>query len=782
MYQFLDDLNADQRAAATAPLDGVLLVLAGPGTGKTKVITARVAYLMLHYKLPPEDIVVATFTKKAANEMVERLDVLLAQFPEVDHKKLMIGTFHSICVRILRRYGRLIGLNSGFKIADEADSRHLVKKAVKTLSQEGVDLASKEQDVKSYKNYISSHKNKAQLPDDVPSAKSANHRNKYLDIYREYQEELLRNNVIDFDDCLLLTHTLLKKHPYCMGRVKHVLVDEFQDTNAVQLGLVYMLSGYNESHLHNVTVVGDPDQSIYGFRNAEAENFFRMEDYYRQKGVTVSKVSLTQNYRSTSNILNLAEQLMGQQFGKREQKKLKSNKKVNLPVELFSSADNKVEAISISKKIKELVDGAVFRCSDVAILLRAGFLSRVIEQELIHSNLPYQVVHGRSFWENKEIRLMMNFMRAVASDMDWLGYSRCLEFHVAGLGPKSMQIIEDLFMEQRAHNEPGNVLAILEGIAEGRVKGIMAKSVAGIKEVLDIIKSSRKLLLDDKTEQEQLSTMFNNIVTKTKLVSIIAKERADKHDSPEEEIEANLNELQNQLVSFNIQEETLLQDAYETEDLIEVADESFDALAETSASLDKLTQFLDSVYLYEETKDAKKTAPKITITTVHGSKGLEWPVVFVPALCDGILPSQYALNTSLDEAKRQAALDEERRCMYVAVTRAKERLFLSYHHRALGFSMGDQAKTKSRFLNLPKGFVQSSKAAMLKGPPLNLSQPTSRFANVMRSSPSLNTTYKGFQPASKLTGNAFTPEGLTKISKPTKKRLGMGRPLRFLKK
>ncbi|KAG7818538.1 hypothetical protein KL909_004928 [Ogataea angusta] len=775
MYQFVDDLNEHQRAAVTASPNGVVLVLAGPGTGKTKVITARVAYLLLHHKLPPQDVVVATFTKKAASEMVERLAVLLQPYPEIDTKKLLIGTFHSICVRILRKYGGLVGLNAGFKIADETDAKQLIKRALRAMAQSGFDVSLKDSDVKKYRAYISACKNKAQLPDQVPVSKKAGDLSTKLEVYTLYQEELARNNVIDFDDCLLLVHKLLAHHPSCMGRVKHVLVDEFQDTNKVQLELVYQLSGYNENYKHNVTAVGDPDQSIYAFRNAEAENFYRMEDYYRDKGVAVLKVALTQNYRSTSNILTLAEHLMNQQFARREQKYLHAHKKDDIPVQVFACATNKAEASKIAATIKQAVKPNGTQYSDIAILLRSGFLSRVIEQELIHANLPYQVVHGRSFWERREIRLVMDYLRAVASDMDWLGYSRCLDFQVSGLGAKSLLLIEEQFSAQRARSQPGNVYVILENIARDGMKGITAKARAGIGEFVALIKKARELLLSDADEQEQLEKMFDHIVQHSRVVSVVNEERMDKKGDSQEEIEATLNELKNQLIGFNLQEEDLLQDAYAEEDELEVAEQSFDLTASTS--LEKLTQFLDSVYLYEETKGAEKTVSKVTITTVHGSKGLEWPIVFVPSLCEGIFPSQHATNDVGDTAKNEAALDEERRCMYVAVTRAKERLYLSYFRETLGFGFGDPIKRKSRFLNLPKGLVQVAETGVASTPNL-----LSSFQQNMKLNMGPLALGSGFQTASRFTGVSRLPDGAVKISKPRKKRLGMGRPLRLTKK
>lgn len=692
-------LNPSQYKALTTPTTNVLQILAGPGTGKTRVITARVAYLLCEQNLPPEDVIVTTFTKKAANEMKERLAKLLEGYtPKIDLGKLFIGTFHSICVRILRVFGRHINLDSRFKIADDTDSKQLIRRVLQSkFTSAGISdkIKVKESDIKEYQNFISACKSKALLPNEVPPNTMDHSFEDHLLVYSKYQKSLKSNNLIDFDDCLLLAYKLLKKYPRCLKNVKHVLVDEFQDTNLVQLELMYLF-GVN-SH-DKVTVVGDPDQSIYGFRHAEANNFYRMEDHYQKKGLRVVKVQLDENYRSTENILNFAETVMrSKQKARREPKELKSNTSERIPVYFDSYPTNKEEAMRITDDIRHLTSTKRtnrYKFADIAVIIRSAFLSRVIEQEMIHSNIPYIIVHGHSFWELKEVKLMVDFLRAIASSIDWLGYSRSLEFTVPGMGAKSLERIEKEFDSQRSHGHSGNVYKILGSIVKEQKRGFTSKTREGIKHYMKMIHKARSILKDDsKNMEERLGKTFDSVVERSGMVDLVVSKKTSRgksEDDAKNEVKQNLDELKNQLMSFTPVEETL------DEQVAALGDESLNATPAKDPKdftpVEFLTQFLDSIYLYEQThykqtEDNDEDEGKVTITTIHGAKGLEWPVVFVPGLADGILPSKYVLNET-NTKKRKAALDEECRCFYVAVTRAKDRLYLSHFAENEGYFYG----------------------------------------------------------------------------------------------
>ncbi|VEU23777.1 DEKNAAC104943 [Brettanomyces naardenensis] len=780
-------LNENQYKALVTPTANVLQILAGPGTGKTRVITARVAYLLCEEKLPPEDVIVTTFTKKAANEMKKRLaDLLRGCTPKIDLNKLFIGTFHSICVRILRSFGKHINLDSRFKIADDTDSKQLIKRVLQDKFSANDKV--KDSDVNEYKYFISACKSKALLPGEVPQDLSDKAFEDHIYAYSRYQKSLEDNNLIDFDDCLLLAYKLLKKYPQALKNVKHVLVDEFQDTNLVQLELMYLF-GLNCNG--KVTVVGDPDQSIYGFRQAEANNFYRMEEHYVRGGHQVTKVQLTENYRSTDSILRFAETVMStKQKSKREPKKLNSNTTQNTPVYFDAYPTNKQEARRIAEDIEGLTKS--YKYSDVAVIIRSAFLSRMIEQEFIHANIPYIIVHGRSFWELKEVKLMVDFLRAIASNVDWLGYSRSLEFVVAGMGAKSLENIETEFNKQRNQGHEGNVYRILKRFIKREMVGFNAKLREGLQSYVKTIHKARHILKDDEgSMSELLGKMFDRVVKDSNLVELVAakKSKGKSEEDAKNEIRENLGELKNQLVTFAPNEEILE--------------------GENNTASPFLTQFLDSIYLYEQnhykqSQENDDSSGKVTITTIHGAKGLEWPIVFVPGLCDGILPSKYVLQET-NKMKRDAAMDEECRCLYVAITRAKDILYLSYFAETEGFYYGSgERKPLSRLIRgSPLQLVQQREHKELSGEGFasanavakNFDKYKSRnaqqvvkayteFSHIPVAVPIVFTTAKKMHSKimSGLPQNRLNPATGAPIDGPlrkkAKKRLGMGRPLR----
>ncbi|QPG72946.1 hypothetical protein FOA43_000250 [Brettanomyces nanus] len=786
----------DQYRALVSPTSDVLQVLAGPGTGKTRVITARVAYLLCVEHLAPEDIIVTTFTKKAANEMKRRLNEMLVDYsPKIQLNNLFIGTFHSICVRILRVFGSKIELDSRFKIADETDSKQLIKRVLQDKYSDAPGASTTlvvkvtDKDINEYKYFISACKSKALFPDEVPLDLTDKAFEDHIYTYKKYQHSLRTNNLIDFDDCLLLAYKLLKKYPTCLHDIKHVLVDEFQDTNLVQLELMYLF-GLN-SH-NRVTVVGDPDQSIYGFRHAEANNFYRMENYYVERGAKVMKVQLDENYRSTSNILSFAETVIdSKQKSKREPKKLKSNtKKENLPVYFDAYVNNKEEARRIAEDVRTLD----YKYSDIAILIRSAFLSRMIEQELIHANIPYIIVHGRSFWELREVKLMVDYLRAIASNVDWLGYSRSMEFVITGLGTKSLQSIENDFESRRGKGHAGNVYKIIKSIVKEDRKGFSTKAREGLRKYVKTIHKARHILKNESKEMpKRLNKMFDLVVEQSNLIELVCskKSKAKSEEEARNDITENLNELKNQLITFAPAEQVLPEDT----------DKESERLSEESKdSSDILTQFLDSIYLYEQThykqsKENDNSEGKVTITTIHGAKGLEWPVVFIPGLADGIFPSKYVLNEP-NSKKRNATMDEECRCLYVATTRAKERLYLSYFVEAESFWQDTEKRTvssliKGRPMKLVEkrkhsnygravGFASANKKAadFEKFKSRNarmVVQAYKEFSHIPTAVPVVFTTAK--KRISRITGlNPVTGAPLNKKVK--RKRLGMGRPMK----
>ncbi|AOA63214.1 DNA helicase [Komagataella phaffii CBS 7435] len=706
----LASLNSQQYEAVTADIHKPLQIIAGPGTGKTKVLTSRVAYLLIEHKIPPSNIIVTTFTKKAANEMVERLQVLFAKEnldPDKYLKGLLIGTFHSICVKLLRRYGTQIGLTPKFKIADERDSNTILSKILTTLSDDvvrlkfhpssvSVDIYQKDPketdklhgyDLKKAKSQISKLKSLTTTPQtySTTSARSFD----LAVIYSLYQESLRKHNLIDFDDCLLYTYLLLsetrKKGRVLLKELKHVLVDEFQDTNKIQMELLYLLGQCtdDQNFEDNVTVVGDSDQSIYMFRNAVASNFENMIIHYQN----CQEITLKENYRSTSNILNFSEQIMTQQKD-RKQKSLRSQiSHLNIPIVYVRTQNTFKEADHIASEVAKLglMSGLLTSYNDIAILLRSSFQSRVIEQSLVTNRIPYEVVHGRAFWELKEIRVAMDYLRAIVNNSDNLAILRTLNFPPRGVGNKTLQRLEELIDKSDCP-----VIETLEMAIHDKKNGFLnVKSESGVRQYIDILKECGRLLDSTSLDCEaSLEACFDQIVQLANLKEIKKTPETSKgtHDSENalKAVEENLNEFKRQLIEYKpIIDQIITAEAGDT----------------PLTTRDVLSSFLDSIDLYETSnnenkKDSKKG--RVTISTIHGAKGLEWPVVFIPGCTDGVIPSKWTLED--DGPDSSTNLDEDRRCFYVALTRAKSMLYLSsYKERSTPWS-GEESNEVSCFL------------------------------------------------------------------------------------
>ncbi|PVH18566.1 uncharacterized protein CXQ87_001497 [Candidozyma duobushaemuli] len=660
-------LNERQRQAVQAPAKGILQIVAGPGTGKTKVLMARVAYLLLSEDISPEHIIVTTFTKKAANEMMDRLRELL-RGTEIAVGKLLIGTFHSICYRIIQKYGARVGLE-GYSIADDRDSRQVLNEAVLGLPDEKWDEIDQIEemytlpfksnddkyrglDPKKLQKAISSLKARGLLPEDY--AKEAQKNPLSLIVYQAYQERLAQNRVLDFDDCLLYCHRIVSKYPV-LSYIEHTLVDEFQDTNEVQLQLMYHFAkgSLSDPELqNNVTIVGDPDQSIYAFRNAQSINFDKMRQHYKHHKLRV--ITLEENYRSTPGILSLSEKLMHQQAG-RTMKELRSQSQCAIePVYgNFHSAEE--EAAWVASRIKQIMTLPSFQHSDCAILVRSAYQTRAIETELARKKIPYFMVKGRAFWERKEVVAMMDYLRCVANENDRIAYLRCVNFPKRGFGPKAVAELESQI------EKGGSVFETLQNLANGSVSSSLGpklrKSLEGF---LRLIEKHRQALPDDVEGTDDLGSRLDKMFTGLYVQSGLQKEFAENVDC-----ELNIMEVKNQLVEYEMPEEDYLPDYLEEGEApvpteIEVSGQRF------------LQTFIASVRLFDTDPEQgeKDATPKVAVSTIHGAKGLEWPVVFVPGVSEGLLPASFAMTD-------EESVNEERRCFYVAVTRAKALLLLS---------------------------------------------------------------------------------------------------------
>lgn len=683
-------LNSQQKRALYASPNSVLQVVAGPGTGKTHLITCRVAYLLTHHKIDPRKLIVTTFTKKASMEMKERLTELLKDDPRIDLGALFIGTFHSICLKFLRIHGDKIGFKT-FTIADEADQTELFKKA---MEDAGVDPKDQKDFKKGYMNYISKQKALGLLPDECrPTTSSKPQFDSIANrIYELYQEYLRINGKLDFDDILLYTNKLFEKHSECTSLFEHVLIDEFQDTNTIQLKLLYQMVKHCND---NVTVVGDADQSIYGFRNAEYSNFKCMETEFNKRNRNMIKIVLDQNYRSTERILSAAEKLMRNQHQKRDPKELKSQSKLTTPIILTNFEQERHEADNIAALIKKYstdgVEGKIYDFNDFSIICRMRKTFRMTEMALLHASIPYVIIKGTSFWEIKEIKMATDVLRCVVSDFDWLSFKRILSWYVENLGPTSIASIENIVFEKLQNGqEYVNILEILKDVASGEKKvRATAKAKKNLSNFIERIETFRRLSkLNDVCDNIDISArkkLFNNTITGFSVIQIATKIKTTKNKDADDivrDVENNVQEFRNQFCQFNPIEDEIL-----TRTQAEMFDNSQEILkSNTLGSF--LSLFLDEIYIYstlqvrEEDDDTGEA--RVTICTIHASKGLEWPVVFIPSLIDGVFPV-YLNGAEVTEEMANAQDDEERRCFYVAITRGKHVVHLSSRESDSGY-------------------------------------------------------------------------------------------------
>lgn len=662
--------------------------MAGPGTGKTKVLVARVAHLLLSEEIAPEHVIVTTFTKKAANEMMDRLRELL-KGTEIAVGKLLIGTFHSICYRIIQKHGARVGLD-GYSIADDRDSKQVLNEAVLGLPDEKWNVIDQLEEIHSFKfksndlkyrgldpkklqKAISSLKALGLLPEDY---RKEAQKNPLLEIiYDAYQDRLAQNRLLDFDDCLLYCHRIVSKYPV-LSYIEHTLVDEFQDTNEVQLQLMYNFARGSLSDpdlQNNVTIVGDPDQSIYAFRNAQSVNFDKMRQHY--KSYKLSVITLEENYRSTPGILSLSEKLMNQQAG-RTMKSLRSQSECAVEPVYSNFNLSEEEAAWVASRIKQIMQLPLFIHSDCAILVRSAYQTRAIETELARKKIPYFMVKGRAFWERKEVVAIMDYLRCVANDNDRIAFLRCVNFPKRGFGPKAVGELESQI------EKTGLVFQTLQDVASGAISSSLGPKLRkALDGFLQVIESCRMALPEDVEGTSDMSSRLEKVFTDLYVKTGLQKEFAEDMDC-----ELNIMEVKNQLMEYEMPEDDYLPEYLEegeepvpTE--IEVSGQSF------------VQKFIASVRLYDTDPEQgeKEATPKVAVSTIHGAKGLEWPVVFVPGVSEGLLPASFAMTD-------EESVNEERRCFYVAVTRAKALLFLSSYVDGPSNGSWRGVESVSRFL------------------------------------------------------------------------------------
>ena len=633
---FLKNLNTQQKKAVT-DLDGPTLVLSGAGTGKTKVLTTRLANVIFTRRAKVSEILCVTFTNKAATEMKQRVENLLQSPVE----GMYIGTFHSVGVRILRKHSEKLDLKSDFTILDKDDQLRLIKQVIVNMNL----------DVKTYvpKNFvymIDQLKNQGFSYDEIENHQfEIESGNKLSKVYKNYQERLRNFNSVDFGDLILLPLVLFKNNSdllvFYQNKFKYILVDEYQDTNSTQYMLLRLLAGSKR----NICCVGDEDQSIYGWRGAQLKNILNFEVDF--EGAKI--IRLEQNYRSTGNILGAATSLISENK-ERIGKKLWTNDPSGQPVKIINLENDALEAVFISKKIFELEKDSV-NLSRIAILTRASFQFKDIEDRFIKEGIKYKVVGGLRFYERKEIKDAISFFKVLINKEDNLSLERILNVPKRSFGPSSLKKLYEVSNK--------NSISLFNSIPLALEKKIFTKSVN------QNLSHFFKLL-------EQYTTMLENSshfeVAGALLDDVGYTEMLQKEKTPESE--GRLENLKKLVIDIK--------------------------------NRDSIFDFLEEVSLLTDNLDDNKSQDKISLMTLHSAKGLEFDYVFLPGWEEGIFPNQ----RNIDE-NGSKGLEEERRLGYVGITRARKALFISYANLRKQYNYSFYRSLPSRFLSeLPKGNCQ----------------------------------------------------------------------------
>jgi DNA helicase II / ATP-dependent DNA helicase PcrA len=639
-----DGLNPQQRRAVTAGT-GPILVLAGPGSGKTRVLTQRITHLIRQRAIDPRHILAVTFTNKAAREMRERLSEPLS-VAELD--RLTVGTFHAICANLLRREIQHLGRSRDYVIYDSDDQERLMKRVLRELN-----LDEKRHPPRAVLARISGAKNEL-----VDAEEYRRVNRTYGDeivgrCYQRYQSLLVEANALDFDDLLSETVRLLREHPAVLERLQRrfqqILVDEYQDTNRAQYMLVRLLAGSER----NLFVVGDDAQSIYGWRGADIRNILQFEQDYPDAEV----ILLEQNYRSTQTILDGAQALMRAGVQRKHLKQLWSDRGEGLPLTLYEAYDESEEAGLVAAEIQRLHRTAAVPLSDFAILYRTNHQSRAIEDALMAQAIPYQVVGGTRFYERREIRDLLAYLRLIANPADSISLLRVINWPTRGIGESS---VARLLARAAAQAQP--LFAVIAAVADGgEPDGLTPRVCKALGALTTLLRELMTL-----GEQRDLAGLFDVLLER---LDFRAQLKSDYGEEEGAERWANIEELYSKVAAYA-------------------------GLPRT----EQLATFLQEVALVTGTDD--DTQPdRVTCITLHQVKGLEYRHVFIVGLEEGLLPH----SRSQDDRDQ---LEEERRLLYVGMTRAEQRLYLSYAGRRTSFGRTTPSR-RSRFLDdLPAAMLR----------------------------------------------------------------------------
>ena len=614
----IDDLNKEQREAVLQT-EGPLLILAGAGSGKTRVLTTKIAYLIEEIGISPYNILAITFTNKAAREMSDRLYKMIG-----DKAKLaQVSTFHSFGVRILRENYEYLGYDKNFVIMDSDDSLAVIKRILKEN-----DMDPKEFNPNAIRNKISSCKNEMMGPNDYEKYAISDFDKVVLLVYRKYEDTLKKNNSIDFDDLLILPIKLFREHPSVLQsyqeRFQYVLIDEYQDTNEAQ----YILSKMISAKYKNICCVGDVDQSIYSFRGANYRNILNFEKDYKDTAI----IKLEQNYRSTTNILDAANDVI-KNNKERKEKNLWSNKGTGEKITYYRAFNGIDEAQYVTREIKKLINNGI-EYENIAILYRTNAQSHVMEEELLKNSIPYRIVGGIGFYSRKEIKDVLAYLRLIYNSKDNISLLRVINTPKRGIGNKTISNLIEKSNEQ--------------GVS-----------------IYDAISSGKELEFKNFIERFK---EYSNSLTLTELVDKILDETGIKKEYEDD------NTLESDIRLEYLEELKTVTRTFEERD-----------------GIVSLEDFLLEVSLVSDVNEYKDDKNRVSLMTVHSVKGLEFDYVFIIGLEEGIFPH---MNSLMMENE----LEEERRLCYVAITRAKEKLYIVNARTRMMFGH-DSANLPSRFIN-----------------------------------------------------------------------------------
>lgn len=641
MNSLVKNMNAEQ-SEAVRTTEGPLLIMAGAGSGKTRVLTHRIAYLLDEKDVSPYNILAITFTNKAAKEMKARVEQLVGEEAQV----IWMSTFHSMCVRILRRDADRIGIERNFTIIDPTDQKSVIKDVLKN---ENID--SKRFEPRMFIGAISNLKNELKTPEDAQKEANDYHSQMVATVYKGYQRQLSRNEALDFDDLIMTTINLFERVPealeYYQNKFQYIHVDEYQDTNKAQYTLIKLLA----NKFKNLCVVGDSDQSIYGWRGADIQNILSFEEDYPD----AKTIFLEQNYRSTKTILNAANEVIKNNT-ERKPKGLWTANTGGDKINYYEATTERDEAEYVVREImKHQRNGKKY--SDMAILYRTNAQSRVLEETFMKSNIPYTMVGGQKFYDRKEIKDLLSYLRVIANSNDDISLQRIINVPKRGVGPSSVEKIQTYAVQ--------NNISMFDALGEvdfiGLSKKVTQECIAFYEMIQNLIKEQEFL---------EISEIVEEVLVKSGYRDMLDREQTLESRSRLE----NLDEFMS--VPKDYEENTPLEEQ-------------------------SLINFLTDLSLVADIDEAD-TESGVTLMTMHSAKGLEFPIVFIMGMEESLFPHIRAIKSDDDHK-----MEEERRICYVAITRAEETLYITNATTRMLFGRS-QSNMPSRFLKeIPEDLMES---------------------------------------------------------------------------